>query len=187
MSIVRYPAQPHNLQNRSAIRSRRRIILVAKQKNVIDRIADFSRGGVHQPQAHVPARIFHAVKIARDASIGSQQHDPAGVRKEIRFGVKGVPEIRGFSRRVDAFLRAGQEVPTRRRLRLAKMFQRARFFLRGHVRGFARIKTDKHHFVIAPRRERQHPQRTHDALLHLVAEHRAAVINKASTTGFCLK
>ena len=50
--------------------------------------------------------------------------------------------------------------------------------MRGHVRRFARIKADEDNFVIATGRKRQHAQGAYDALLHLVTQHRAAVVNK---------
>src|ERR1700693_6315141 len=58
------------------------------------------------------------------------------------------------------------------------MVQCGLLFLRSHVCRLARVKADKDHFVITARRKRQHAQRTYYALLHLVTQHRAAVINK---------
>src|SRR6202051_4432434 len=58
------------------------------------------------------------------------------------------------------------------------MAQRGLLFLCGHVWRLARVKADKDHFVIAARRKRQHAQRTYYSLLHLVKQHRAAVIHK---------
>ncbi len=75
-------------------------------------------------------------------------------------------------------LRPGQKMPTRCGFRPAKMRQRCLLFLRGHVRRLARIEADKHDFIIAPGHERQHLQRAYHALLHLIAQHRAAVVHE---------
>src|ERR1700722_10367332 len=63
------------------------------------------------------------------------------------------------------------------------MVQRGLLFLRGHVWRLARVKADKDHFVIATRRKRQHTQSTYYALLHLVTQHRAAVIHERKDHG----
>ena len=50
--------------------------------------------------------------------------------------------------------------------------------LRREPRSFFRIDADRHHVVLTSRVERQHPQRAHQAVEHLRAEHRALVIHE---------
>ena len=52
------------------------------------------------------------------------------------------------------------------------------FFCAAMSGRFARIEADEDHFVVAAGIERKHLQRADDALLDLIAEHRAAVIDK---------
>ena len=70
-------------------------------------------------------------------------------------------------------------MPAAGSFRTVKMGKRGFLFLRSHRRGLAGIKADENHFVIVPRIERKHPERTYNALLDLVAEHRTGVIDKS--------
>src|SRR5580700_3833179 len=62
--------------------------------------------------------------------------------------------------------------------RAVEMSEDVFLFFRRHIGGFARIKTDEDHVVVAARRERKHAQRADDALFHLIAKHGAAVIDE---------
>src|SRR5690349_425391 len=72
-------AQANNPENRGAVGAVRGIVVVTEEQDVIDRRANLSGGGVHQPQAHVAAGVFDAIEVARDAAVRSQEHHPAGV------------------------------------------------------------------------------------------------------------
>src|SRR5260370_6826678 len=58
------------------------------------------------------------------------------------------------------------------------MDQRLLFLFRSHLRRLAGIEADENNFIVAPGIEGQHAQHTDDALLDLVAEHGAAVIDE---------
>src|SRR5260370_14020670 len=100
------------------------------------------------------------------------------MREEISLFVEGIAEIRRLGQRLDGLLRTRKEVPARGRLRAAEMGHRRFFFLSGHVRSLARIKTHEDHLIIAARIKGEHAKRADNALFHLIAEHGAAVINE---------
>src|SRR5712691_5143179 len=54
------PAETDNLENRSAVSGGRGVIVIAKKQNMIYGSADLSRGGIHEPEAHVAAGILDA-------------------------------------------------------------------------------------------------------------------------------
>src|SRR6185503_6150047 len=68
-------------QDGHAVASGRRIILVAEQQQRIDERArlPFRRFGERQPQ--VPRRVLDAEEVARDAAVGREDDDRAGVRE----------------------------------------------------------------------------------------------------------
>src|SRR5580704_13136083 len=174
----KYSAKADDAKNRGAVARGRRIVLEAIQQEMVDRTSDLSGRGVDQAESHVARRIFHSVEIARDSPVGSEQHDAACVRENVRLRVERIAEIRGVRQRVNRILCAGQEVPACRRLRALKMSESRRFLLPCHIGRFARIEADEYDFVIRARIERKHLQRTDDALLDLIAEHRAAVVHE---------
>src|SRR5215470_2886628 len=56
-------------QNRGTVSGFRWIVLVAKQKQMIDWSSNLARGSVHQPQPNVAWRILDSEKVARDSSV----------------------------------------------------------------------------------------------------------------------
>src|SRR4030088_1606563 len=118
---------------------------------MIDGRSNFSGGSVDQTETHIARWVFNAVEIARDAAIGSEQHDATGVSEEVVRFVKGVTEICRGGQRVNALLFSGEKMPSGRSLGAAVARQGSLFFLGGHKRSFARIKAGKHRFVVASR------------------------------------
>src|SRR6266849_861146 len=100
------------------------------------------------------------------------------MREKFGLFVKGEAEIRATGERVDGIFRAGEEVPARSRLRTPEMGHRRFFLLKGHVGCLARIKAYENDLVVAAGIERKHAQRPDNALLHLIAEHGASVIDQ---------
>src|ERR1700739_716891 len=70
-----HPAHADDRENRGAVTRLGRIVLVAKQQNVIHRGAYFSGRSIHQAQTNVAGWIIHTEKVARDAPIGGQKQD----------------------------------------------------------------------------------------------------------------
>ena len=121
----------------------RRVVVIAIQQNVIDRRADFARGGIHEAEAHVAAGIFDTVEIAGDVAVRREQQNAAGVSEEIVLGIEGETEVRGFGRGFDGFFRTGEEMPAGIGFRTAEMSQRFLFLFGGHVRSLAGIEADE--------------------------------------------
>src|SRR2546430_17544785 len=88
---------------------------------MVDGRADFAGGSVDEAKAHVAARVFDTVKIARDVSVRSQQHHAAGVREVIVLGVIAIAEVGCFGERVDGLAGTGEVVPARRSFRTPEM------------------------------------------------------------------
>ena len=63
------------------------------------------------------------------------------------------------------------------------MSQRFLFLLGGHLRRLAGIEADENNLVVAAGIEGEHAQHADDTLFHLIAEHRAAVINEGENYG----
>src|SRR3984893_13685502 len=100
-------AETNNLQDSGAVARAFRIVFKAEQQQMIDGRADLARGSVDQAETHVARWIFHAVKISRDAPVGHEQHDTAGVRENIPVRVKRVAKVCGFGEGVNRFFRTG--------------------------------------------------------------------------------
>src|ERR1700720_4990574 len=96
----------------------------------------------------------------------------------MRLGIEGEPKVGGFGRSFNGFFRASEEMPAGVRLRAAEMGQSLLFLFGGHLRRFAGIEADENNLIVASGIEREHAQHTDDALLDLIAKHRAAVINE---------
>src|SRR5260221_90814 len=111
--------QANNPENGGAIAGGFRIVLKAKEQQMIDRRTDFSSGSVDQAETHVAGRVFDAVEGARDAAVGSDQHDAAGVGEDVVLFVEGVTEICGGGRCVNRLFLSGVEVPSGRSFRAA--------------------------------------------------------------------
>src|SRR6267143_5486714 len=119
------PAQADDPEDRRTVSGGAGVVLVAEQQHVVDRRADFSRGRFDEAKAHVPAGIFDTVEIARDAAIGREHHDAAGVREEIRLSAEVIAEIGGARSGVNRILRTREEVPAGLRSGTAKVRDRA--------------------------------------------------------------
>src|SRR5713101_779910 len=165
-------------EDRRAVAGGRRIVLETEQQDVIRRRADLSRGGFHKAQAHIARRKIHAEEIARDTTVGGQEQDAARVGEEIRFLVIGEAEIRGPRELVNGIFRSRQEMPPGHGFGAAEARHRRLLLLAGHVRGFARVEADEDNLVIPRWIEGDRLERGDDALLELIAEHRAAVIDE---------
>src|SRR5262245_18085405 len=95
------------------------------------------------------------------------------------FRIEGITEVGRLGDRVDRILRTGQEVPASRRFWPAVVRQCRLLVLRRHVRRFARVETDENHVVLAAGVERKHLQLSDYGLLHLIAQHWAAVVHES--------
>src|ERR1700719_921336 len=104
-------AQADNFQDRGAIARALGIVLKTEKQKMIDGRADFAGGSVDQAKTHIARGVLHAVKIARDAPVRSEQHDTAGMRENIAVRVKRIAKVGGPGQRVDGFFRTGQEMP----------------------------------------------------------------------------
>ena len=78
-------------------------------------------------------------------------------------------------------------MPARFGFAAAKAGECGFLFLRGPFRRITRIKTDEDHFVVAAGVEGKHAQRANHTLLHLIAEHGAAVIDERQDHGLPVK
>src|SRR5689334_2610848 len=68
--------------------------------------------------------------------------------------------------------------------RAAEMSQGLLFLFCGHLRCLAGIEAHKNNFVISPGIETEHAQHADDALLDLIAKHRATVIDESENYRF---
>src|ERR1700738_716187 len=100
-----------NFEDRGTIARTLGIVLKAEKQHMIDGRADFACGSVDQAETNDARRVLHAIKVSRDASVRSKQHDAAGVRENIGAGIKGVAKVGGFRQRVDGFFRTSQKMP----------------------------------------------------------------------------
>src|SRR2546425_7489980 len=171
-------AEPDDLENRSAVPCARRVVVIAIQQDVIDGRADPSGRRVHEAEAHVAPGIFDAVEVARNAAVRGKNHNPARVSEQTGLRIEGQTEICGLGRRVNRFLRAGEEMPTGIRFRSAEAGQGFLLLFRSHLRSFAGIETDEDNFVVTPGIEREHSQHADHALFNLIAKHGAAVVDE---------
>src|SRR6202165_6263580 len=73
---------------------------------------------------------------------------------------------------------AGAQMPSGTRFRTTEMIQRLLFLFCSHFRRLARIKAHENNFIVAPGIEGEHAQYADDALLDLIAKHRAVVIDE---------
>src|ERR1700756_5035644 len=90
------PAGEKYPENGGTVTGGRRVVLETVEQQMIDGIADFACGSVHQSEPNVSRRIFHAIEIARDAPVRRQQHDSASVRENPALLIEGVAKIRGL-------------------------------------------------------------------------------------------
>src|SRR5208282_2123497 len=71
--------------NEQPVFSGDRVVVIAKQKYLIDRRANLSFGSFDQSEPDVARRVLDAVKIARNFSLGREDQDGAGVRELFRI------------------------------------------------------------------------------------------------------
>src|ERR1700733_13922439 len=74
-------SQAHHIHSNGAIFARTRIVVIAEEQDLIDRSADLILGSLHQTQADVARRIFHAIEVSRELALRSKNHDGAGMRE----------------------------------------------------------------------------------------------------------
>src|SRR6266576_2171209 len=98
-----HAAQPDQLENRRAIGGRRGVVLIAKKEHVVGGRADFSLRGVYEAEAHVPARVFNPIEVARDAAVRGEQEDAARMGEEICFGAEAIAKVGGLGDAIDGF------------------------------------------------------------------------------------
>src|SRR5260370_16253604 len=72
-------AEGDDLENGGAVGRTRRVVVITEEQDVVDGGTNFTRRGIHQPQAHVPAGILDAIKVAGDAAVWRQDQHAAGV------------------------------------------------------------------------------------------------------------
>ena len=70
---------------------------------MIDGRADFSLRGIDEAEAHVPARVFNPIEVARDAAVWGEQEDAARMGEEICFGADAIAKIGGLRDAIDGF------------------------------------------------------------------------------------
>src|SRR5260370_14742970 len=105
------------------------------------------------------------------------------MREQPGLGIVGVTKVGGFGSGLNGFLRGGEKMPAGIRFRAAEMNQRLLFLFRSHLRRITGIEADENNFVVAPGIEREHTQHADNALLDLLAKHRAAVIDEGQNHG----
>ena len=62
-------SQAHHIHGDGAIFAGTGIVVIAKKQDLIDRRADLVLGSLHQPEADVARRIFHAIEISRELAL----------------------------------------------------------------------------------------------------------------------
>src|ERR1700720_1613464 len=105
-------AETKDPENGGTVAAGRRVILETVEQQMIDGIADFAGGSVHQAEPNLSRRIFHSIEIARDAPVRGKQHDSAGVREDPALLIEGVAKICGSRQRVDRLLPSRKKVPS---------------------------------------------------------------------------
>src|SRR5215471_6524957 len=108
-------AEPQNVKNHRSVASLSGVIVEAVQHELVHHIfANLALGSFDQTQLYVARKIFNAVVVLRQAAVGREQHDAAGVRKrlDLRLWVPGVTEADRVSQGVNLVLAASQEVPS---------------------------------------------------------------------------
>src|SRR5262245_15208323 len=137
--------QPQQSQNDRAVFSLCRVVVIAVEEHLIDKVADLSLPRLYQSQAKILRRILHTVVVLRNLALGRQDHDRGGVRALLRLLVVLVLKAGSVRERIDRGLVADQKMPS--------LFGPCAFvsleqfgFLRGsHLGSFVRIKTDRNH------------------------------------------
>ena len=123
---------------------------------------------------------------ARAGPSGVSTMTPRRVRELLRRLVPGVAEAAaGQPRRSTAV--AGQEMPGRRRRPAGVALEVRRLLRRGRCGRVARVEADGDDLEVASRFEREDAERAREAVEHLGAEHRAAVVGEDQHDGRCPK
>ena len=82
-----------------------RIVVKAKEQQLIDRRTDARLGGFNQPQTQIARRKINAVIVARDFSCRRQEHDSRGVGELARLGIVVVVKANRVSEFFESNLR----------------------------------------------------------------------------------
>src|SRR5207302_11011923 len=67
--------QPQNAENNDVVPTGARVVVIAVQQDLIDKIANLVPGSLKQSEPQVPGRELHAVVVLRDLSWRRQNHD----------------------------------------------------------------------------------------------------------------
>src|SRR5579859_105373 len=94
-------AELQHVADDCAVFSGGRIVVIAVEENLIDRIADLAFGSLDQAHTEVFRGKFYPVEVARDAALRSEDHDRCGVRVLVLGGVVLILKADGFGERVD--------------------------------------------------------------------------------------
>src|SRR6202171_4679163 len=117
------PAQTNQVHHDGAVLPDFRIVVVAVQKDLVDRVADFPIGGFDEPETEVARRVLDPVEVAGEPAVRSQDEDAARVRELTEVLVPAVAEADGLREPRDGAGPAGQEMPPLRGTRPAVLRQ----------------------------------------------------------------
>ena len=104
------------------------IVTKAVQQHLIDRGADHAVGRLDQPEPQIAGRILDPVEVARDPSVGRQDHDRRGVRELADVGKPREAESHCVRQAGDRWPLTGQEVPAIARTVAAVVLEIGAFF-----------------------------------------------------------
>ncbi len=134
---------------------------------------------MHQREAKILGRIFHAIEILRDLPFRRDHHDRRRVRKLLGVFVPRILETDCFRQRLDGRLLSRQKMPALISARTPVTRDHRPLLCGRKRRPFSRIKAHGDHFVVLANVELQSREDARHAVHHFAAEHGALVINHA--------
>src|SRR2546426_2968322 len=93
--------QAQNVGDDGAVLSARRIIVVAVEQHLIDRIANLPLRRFDQAHPQILGWKIHTIEVARDATLRSQHHDRGRVRELVDLRIVLILEAYRPGQRVD--------------------------------------------------------------------------------------
>src|SRR5262249_54542519 len=131
------------IDRRGAIFAGARIIVKAKQQELIDRIPNLVLGSLYKSKPQITRRIFDAKKVSSQFSSRSQNHDGAGVSKLSVAWILLELKSNGSCQLFDGFAVAGKKVPALFRSFFAIEMHVLFFIGCRETRSIAWVKTDR--------------------------------------------
>ena len=171
-------AQADQAEHGRAVFTRRRVVVVTEQQEVVDRRADALLGRFDQAEPEVARRELDAVEVFRDVSFRRQHLDGGAVRELLDRVVVLVAEPDRLGERVDRRLsgRSGSASPAPSaagRSARGSWPSSAR-----PARALARVEAHHDDVELAAGLEVHHRERADQPVEHLRAEHRALVVRE---------